>query len=99
MLHTEPSESMLLSAELCILIIYFLKWKMHRIRVPHCLIQNSYKLLSSKLRILIGTILVLTIFPFLMMTKTYIIDMNLQSEYQMTKDNYTVITSAYKHSV
>src|SRR3954466_2828612 len=60
MLHAEPSESVLLALILCILCMYFLKWKLHRIRVPHYLIQNSYTLLSSKLRILIRTNLVLT---------------------------------------
>src|SRR3954465_1656660 len=99
MLHVGPSESKLLSADLCILFIYFLKRKLHRVRVPHYLKQNSYALLSSKLRILIRTILVLTISPFLMMTKTYINDMNLQSEYQTEKDNYTFIATAYKHNV
>src|SRR4051812_23884654 len=89
--HPEPSESVLLSADLCILFMYFLKWKIQRIRVPHYLIQNSYIMLSSKHKILIRTNLVLTISPFLMMTKTYIIDMNLYPEYHMNKDNNTVI--------
>src|SRR3954469_741655 len=95
----EPSESVLLALILCILFIYFLKWKLHSIRVPHYLIQNSYTLLSSKLRILIRTNIVLTISPFLIMTKTYINDMNSQSEYQTAKDNYTAIAYAYIHSV
>src|SRR3954466_2971305 len=60
MLHAEPSESVLLALILCILCMYFLKWKLRSIRVPHYLIQNSYTLLSSKLRILIRTNLVLT---------------------------------------
>src|SRR3954466_16103533 len=60
MLHAEPSESVLLALILCILCMYFLKWKLHSIRVPHYLIQNSYTMLSSKLRILIRTNLVLT---------------------------------------
>src|SRR3954471_15212973 len=37
MLHAEPFETKLLSAELCILFIYFLKRKLHWIRVPYYL--------------------------------------------------------------
>src|SRR3954468_23642259 len=77
--------SVLLSADLCILFYTFPEMENVRIRVPHCLIQNSYIMLSSKLRILIRTFLVLTISSFLMMTKTYRIDMNLYLEYQMKK--------------